>query len=189
MELAVLEGFSGAFLAAEIEVNFHPFRRNVPLFDQIMSHMCERGFMLLDLRRTYWTPTTVTSLRSHRGKGVLMIGDALFLLDPFLERNHAVLDAAEARARYLALLCVYGYAPEALMAIDVLTASGVMPRGESAQAAGLIERHCSRPVPVGPRLPIRRFLALVERLMRLPFAVRSGLSMNRFYQADGPLGN
>lgn len=62
-----------------------------------MKHMRDRGFMLLDLRRTYWTPTRVTAVRNHRGKGLLMFGDALFLIDPFLERNHQILASADAR--------------------------------------------------------------------------------------------
>ena len=189
LELAVLEGFSGPLLAAEVEVSFHPFRKNAPLFDEIMKHMRDRGFMLLDLRRTYWTPTSVTAVHNHRGKGLLMFGDALFLVDPFLERNHALLGTPDARARYLALLCLYGYAPEALMAVDVLTESGVMPREEGTTASRLIERHSSRSLPAGPWLPVRRLMVLVERLVKWPTAVRSGLALTDFYQGDGPLGN
>ena len=131
LELAVLEGFSGECLAAEMEANFHPF----------------------------------------------------------LERNYGLLDTPQASARYLALLCVYGYAPEALMAVEALSESHVMPQDESSVVAELIQRHSGRSGPVGPRLPIRRLLALVEQLVRLTLAIGSGLWMNRFYQADGPLGN
>lgn len=188
MELAVLAGFSGPLLAAEVEVTFHPFRQNVPLFDQIMKHMRERRFVLLGLRRTFWTPTRVTAVRNHRGKGFLMVGDALFLVDSFLERNHSIRGTLDARARYLAVMCLYGYAPEALIVVDASTASGVMPKDESGETARVIERHSSKPLPAGPRLPLRRALAFVERWVKLPIAVRS-LAVTQFYQGDGPLGN
>ena len=42
-ELAVLEGCAKTFLLAEIEISFHPFRKELCLFDQIMRHMRERA--------------------------------------------------------------------------------------------------------------------------------------------------
>src|SRR5712692_6768966 len=64
-ELSVLEGYSGRLLMAEIEVTFHPFRVAVPLFDEVMRHMRQRGLFLLDLRRTYWSPAKRREIRNH----------------------------------------------------------------------------------------------------------------------------
>ena len=38
---------------------------------------------MLDLRRTYWTPSRAAALRNYGTKGILVLGDALFCLDPF----------------------------------------------------------------------------------------------------------
>ena len=125
-ELAVLEGYSGPLLVAEIEVNFYPFRIGVPTFDIVMRYMRERGFTLMDLRRTFWSPLSARKIRNYGAKGVLIHGDALFVLDPFLPSNYPALKTREARNRYLALLCLYGYAAEALAVLDVFKVAGLV---------------------------------------------------------------
>lgn len=185
-ELAVLEGCTKTFMLAEIEVYFHPFRRGTCFFDQIMYHMRERGFILIDLRRTYWSPNRVSETRNYGAKGMLMFGDALFCLDPFLETNHSVLSTMDARARYLALLSLYGYTAEALMIIDVLKGAGLMPPDEAETFAMIIMKGSVRR-KVKARLG--RLLLSIEKWIQLPISVRSGLFLGEHYQSDGELGN
>lgn len=186
LELAVLGGYSGKFLLAEMEVSFHPFRKDIPLFDEIMKHMRERGFFLLDLRRTFWSPMRQKDLRNYAAKGVLMFGDALFALDPFIEDNHALLSTAAVRARYIALLCLYGYAAEALMMIDVLTDIKLMPANEAKRLENIIRRGGARH-KFKPRLG--RLLLFLEKWVQFPVSVKSGLFMSNYCQGDGDLGN
>lgn len=186
-ELAVLEGYRGSLLGAEIEVNFHPFRRDVPLFDEVMAHMRQRGFMLVDLRRTFWTPRHVTDIRNFSAKGFLVHGDALFVVDPFVPVNYDVLATSDARARYLALLCVYGYAAEAMMAIDALEESNIMPSVEAAARREAVATAARRRKLPTPR--IGRILLVLERMMGWPVAVAGGLFMSMFSQSDRQLGN
>lgn len=185
-ELAVLEGCTKAFLLAEIEVNFHPFRQEACSFDQIMRHMRERGYILMDLRRTYWSPKSAGAIRNYGAKGMLMFGDVLFCLDPFLEANHSALSTTEARARYLALLSLYGYTAETLMFIDVLKSKGLMPHGEVEIFKGIIIKGSVR-----RKLKARlgRIMLFIEKWIQLPVAVRSGLFLKEDYQGDGELGN
>jgi FkbM family methyltransferase len=185
-ELAVFEGCTRPFLLAEVEVYFHPFRQGACSFDQIMRHMRERGLMLLDLRRTFWSPNRAAAVRNYGAKGILVFGDALFCLDPFLESSWPALSTAEARARYLALVCLYGYTAEALMFIDVLESRQVMPPEEAQVLRGFITRGAVRRKL---RARLGRFLIFIERWLQLPVAVRSGLFLDLPYQADGELGN
>lgn len=188
-ELAVLEGYSGPLLAAEIEVCFHPFRRKIPLVDQVMQHMRQRGFLLVDLRRTYWRATETRGSACGAAKGLLMHGDALFMLDPFLDATGAILDSPARRAKYLALLCLYGYGSEALMTIDVLTESNIMPADEAEAAARTISEDCARHKPLIQIHRGRRLLSIPEKWVQLPVAVGAGLFTGRHYWADGELGN
>ncbi|MCX5829726.1 MAG: FkbM family methyltransferase [Deltaproteobacteria bacterium] len=186
LELAVLQGYTGSLLFAEIEVNFYPFRRNIPLFDEIMGHMRTRGFFLLDLRRNFWSPLRMHDLRNYGTKGMLIFGDALFALDPFLEENHIIFAEHDSRISYLALLCLYGYPAEALMFIDVLSEAGLIGAEEARRLDGIIKKESSRRRWF---LRIHRLLFLVERWFQLPIAVRSGLSLTKYFQQDGELGN
>ena len=186
-ELAVLEGYSGRLLMAEIEVTFHPFRRGVPLFDDIMRHMRERGLFLLDLRRMYWSPTRRHELRNHSAKGMLMFGDALFALDPHLEENRCWFSTAADRAKYLALYCAYGYPAEALMCLDVLQATTSMEVGEYDRLRTILIRSSRSRKWGRPR--IARVLLWLERWLALPVAISEGLFLNGGAQTDGELGN
>ena len=185
-ELAVLEGCAKAFLLAEIEVYFHPFRKGACSFDQIMLHMRERGYILMDLRRAFWSPNSTGAVRNYGAKGILMFGDALFCLDPFLAANHYALNTKEDRARYLALLSLYGYTAEALMFIEVFKDKGLMPTDEAEIFKGIIIRGSVR-----HKLKVRfgRIMLFVEKWIQLPIAVRSGLFLSEDYQGDGELGN
>ena len=185
-ELAVLEGCSKTFLMAEIEVNFYPFRKGTCFFDQIMRHMRERGYILLDLRRNYWSPEDIAVKGNYGVKGIPFFGDALFCLDPFLESNLPALSTKEIRAGYLALLCLYGYTSEALMFIDVLSKKGAMPAEEAEVFKGIITRSPLRR-KWKPRL--RRIMLFLEKWIQFPVAVRSGLSIEGHCQGDGELGN
>ncbi len=185
-ELAVLQGYTGSLLLADIEVNFYPFRRNIPLFDEIMGHMRKRGFFLLDLRRNFWSPVRMKDLRNYGTKGVLIWGDALFALDPFLEGNHKIFIDLDARISYLAFLCLYGYPAEALMFIDVMQAAGLVASEEAKRLIGVIKKNSSR--KRWP-LPAYRLLLFIEKWVHLPIAFRSGLSLTNYYQQDGELGN
>jgi len=180
-----VEGLELALLA-EIEVSFHPFRKDMPLFDEIMKHMRDRGFFLLDLRRTFWSPMRQKDLKNYAAKGVLMFGDALFVLDPFLEANHALLSTPVARARYLSLLCLYGYTAEALMVIDMLSNGKVMPVNEAKKLEEIIKNGGTRHKW---KAPVGRMLLFLEKWVQFPVAVRSGLFVNSCYQGDGDLGN
>lgn len=185
-EMAVLEGCSKMFLLAEIEVCFHPFRKGASSFDQILRHMRERGYILLDLRRTYWAPKSAGAIRNYGVKGVLTLGDALFCLDPFLGSNHSALSTKEDRARYLALLSLYGYTAEALMFIDVFKKKGLMLEHEAKILKEIITRGSIR-----RKLKVRlgRIMLLIEKWIQFPIAVRSGLFLTENYQGDGELGN
>ncbi len=186
LELAVLQGYTGPLLVAELEVNFHPFRKDVPLFDEIMAHMRKRGFFLVDLRRTYWSPTRMRDVRNYSSKGWIMFGDALFALDPFLEANYAFLETAAARGAYLALLCLYGYAAEALMVVDVLTDVRLMTADEGKRLAGIVrKKHTHRKL----KAPLGRVLLSAEKWVQFPISISSGLFVTDECQADGPLGN
>jgi len=185
-ELAVLEGYTGAFLLAEIEVYFHPFRKGACFFDQIMHHMRERGFILLDLRRSYWSPNRVNEIRNYGAKGLPMFGDALFVLDPFLETNYPVLSTMDARARYLSLLSLYGYTAEALMVIDVLKDKKMMPFNEAETFENIIKKGSIRRKF---KLRLGRLMLFIEKWIQLPVSVRSGLFLSKYYQSDGELGN
>lgn len=185
-ELAVLEGYTGQFLLAEVEVTFHPFRKGICLFDQIMHHMRERGFILIDLRRTYWSPNRVSDVRDYGAKGLIMFGDALFCLDPFLKENHSALSTMDARARYLALLSLHGYTAEALMSIDVFKETGlVLP--DEAQAFEKIILRDSYKRKIKPRLG--RIMMWLEKWIQWPVSVRTGFFLGKHYQGDGDLGN
>jgi FkbM family methyltransferase len=186
-ELSVLEGYSGRLLMAEIEVTFHPFRIGVPLFDEVMRHMRQRGLFLLDLRRTYWSPGERREIRNHPTKGMLMFGDALFALDPHLEMNGHWLDTTSDRAKYLALLCLYGYPAEALMCLDVFRASRQVDDGELERIRASITRFARSRKWAQPR--VARLLLLLERWFSLPIAVSEGLFLNDGAQTDGELGN
>jgi FkbM family methyltransferase len=185
-ELAVLEGCTRTFLLAEIEVYFHPFRKGSCFFDQIMKHMRERGFMLIDLRRNFWSPNRARETRNYSAKGILMHGDALFCLDPFLETNHSALSTLDARAGYLALLSLYGYTAEALMFIDILKDVKLMPPDEAEAFRMIIIKNS-----VHRKFKVRlgRLMLFVEKWIQLPVSVRSGLFLNEYYQGDGELGN
>ena len=185
-ELAVLEGCTKTFMLAEIEVYFHPFRKGACFFDQIMHHMRERGFILLDLRRTYWSPNRVSDMRNFGAKGLLMFGDALFVLDPFLETNYPVLSTVDARARYLSLLSLYGYTVEALMVIDVLKDKKMMPFNEAETFENIIMKGAIRRKL---KLRLGRLMLFIEKWIQLPVSVRSGLFLSKYYQSDGELGN
>jgi len=185
-ELAVLEGCTGAFLLAEIEVYFHPFRKGACFFDQIMHHMRERGFILLDLRRTYWSSKRVSEIRNYGAKGFPMFGDALFVLDPFLETNYPVLSTMDARARYLSLLSLHGYTVEALMVIDVLKDKKMMPFNEAENFETIIKKGSIRRKF---KLRLGRLMLFIEKWIQLPVSVRSGLFLSKYYQGDGELGN
>jgi len=115
-----------------------------------------------------------------------MFGDALFCLDPFLKANHAVLNTTESRARYLALLSLYGYTAEALMFIDVLKENGLMPQSEAETFKGIIVKGSVR-----RKLKVRlgQILLFLEKWIQFPIAVRSGLFLSKDYQGDGELGN
>jgi hypothetical protein len=115
-----------------------------------------------------------------------MFGDALFVLDPFLETNQSVLITMEARARYLALLSLYGYTAEALMVIDVLKAKGIMPFGEAEALEKIIKNGSVRRKL---KLRLGRLMLWMEKWIQLPVAIRSGLSLTSYYQMDGDLGN
>jgi FkbM family methyltransferase len=180
-ELAVLDGYSGSFLLAEIEVNFHPLRKDIPLFDEIMNHMRKRGYLLIDLRRIFWNPLRQKDLGNYPAKGLLMHGDALFALDPFKEANHVFLNTAAARARYLSLLCVYGYLAEALMVIDVLLKARLMSADEAKRSEEIIRRGA---VPRKWRPRLARFLLSLEKWVRIPNVLKSGLLMYNYYQYD-----
>ena len=184
-ELAVLEGCGKQYLMAEVEVGYHPFRQGACSFDQIMKHMRERGYILLDLRRTYWSPSCAGLLRNYGAKGFLIFGDALFCLDPFLESNHAALASVDARARYLALLCLYGYTAETLMVIDLLQDKRVMPSREADKLKTIIMGSAARKV----KLRLGRLLLMLERWFQFPVAVRSGFFLGEHAQGDGELGN
>ncbi|MBF0504263.1 MAG: FkbM family methyltransferase [Candidatus Omnitrophica bacterium] len=185
-ELAVLEGCAKVFLFAELEVYFHPFREGACSFDQIMSHMRQRGYILMDLRRNYWSPKSTDAIRNYSVKGMLMFGDALFCLDPFLKVNQSAWSTAEARAGYLALLSLYGYTAEALMFIDVLKGNGSMPTDEAEIFKGIIMRGSVRRKC---KARLGRIMLLMEKWMQFPIAVRSGLSLSAHCQGDGELGN
>lgn len=185
-ELAVLEGCTGTFLFAEIEVYFHPFRKGACFFDQIMYHMRKRGFILLDLRRTYWSPNRVSEIRNYGAKGLPMFGDALFVLDPFLEANYSTLDAIDARVRYLALLSLYGYTAEALMIIDLFKNKKIMSSAEAETSETIIKKGSIRRKF---KLRLGRLMMLMEKWIQLPVSVRSGLFLSKYYQSDGELGN
>jgi FkbM family methyltransferase len=186
-ELAILQGYSGPMLMAEIEVTFHPFRKDVPLFDEVMRHMRSRGLFLLDLRRMYWSPTRRRDVRNHPAKGMLMFGDALFALDPYLEGNRRLLSTPAERAKYLALFCVYGYPAEALMCLDVLKATTSMEEPEFEQRRSAIIRTSRSRKWARPRLA--RLLLWLESWCSLPVAISEGLLLNDDAQTDGELGN
>lgn len=186
-ELAVLEGYSGRLLLAESEVMFHPFRKGAPLVDEMIRHMRERGLFLLDIRRTYWSPTTWRTIRNHPAKGVLVFGDALFALDPFLDSNLRHLATPEDRAKYLSLLCVYGYAAEALMIIDVLVEASCMDDREVGALRAAIAGHAT--TRKWFRLRVARLLLALERRFSLPVAMSEGLFFGDDAQTDGELGN
>ncbi|MCG2775796.1 MAG: FkbM family methyltransferase [Desulfobacterales bacterium] len=186
LELSVLQGYTGPLLLAEAEVNFHPFRKDIPLFDEIMAEMRKRNFFLVDLRRTYWSPIKMREIRNYANKGFIMFGDALFALDPFVEANYAFLETAAARASYLALLCLYGYTAEALMVVDVLTDAGLMPADEAEKSSGIIRKKgTSRKL----KARLGRPLLFAEKYVQLPISISSGLFMTDYCQADGDLGN
>jgi FkbM family methyltransferase len=187
-ELAILEGYHGPLMMAEIEVNFHPFRKGLPLFDQVMSLMRSRGFLVADLRRTFWSPERTRDFNHYGAKGFLIFGDALFLLDPFARETHQYLSTPGLRAKYLALLCVYGYAAEALMVLDILADKKLAPQGEIGQCRKIILAHSQQ----NWRLEIGglgRVMLLVEKLVRLPFSARAGLRVGRAAQSDREVGN
>ncbi len=186
LELAVLEGYSGPLLMVEAEVSFHPFRKGIPLFDDIMAEMRKRNFVLVDLRRTYWSPSKMREVRNYANKGLLMFGDALFVLDPFIKSNYQYLDTPSARASYLALLCLYGYTAEAIMVLDILKTAAVMTGQEGETYSRIIKK-----APFRRKLKARlgRALLFAEKMIQLPVSISSGLFMTNNCQADGELGN
>ena len=124
-------------------------------------------------------------MRNYGAKGILMHGDALFCLDPFLEINHTVLSTLDARARYLALLSLYGYTAEALMFIDVLKGVKLMPPDEAEAFRKIIKNAVRRKLKVR----LGRVMLFIEKWIQLPVSVRSGLFLSEHYQGDGELGN
>lgn len=182
-ELAVFEGYSGPLLLAESEVYFHPERIGMPLFDRVMAHMTARGMMLLDVRRTYWRPLGIADPDATHEKGLLANGDALFALDPFLERNQVQMRDSATLGRYLALLCLYGYRSLALLTVGLVNP----PNGDQIIAtinAGFKREwfHLHR---------LSRLLGAIEKHMHIrgPIALYSGLTTGRRVWRDGPLGN
>jgi FkbM family methyltransferase len=186
LELEVLKGYSGTPISVETEVSFHPFRRGIPLFDEVMTYMIGRGYFLADLRRTFWSAKSRAEFPAHEGKGLLIHGDALFVIDPFLDSNRHLFESPEQRARFCAVLCLYGYAPEALMMTRELASRGLSTDAEARKTAQIITDASSAKQKT--RLP-RTLLLLAERLFRSPIAVRRGLRLGEAHQADGDLGN
>lgn len=187
-ELAIVEGYSGTILAAELEVQFHPILGDVSLFDDVMSHMRKRGFLLVDLRRNYSNPTRAIDTGTVGDKGFIIQGDSLFVLDPFLEQTHSVLQTPSDRARYMAILCLYGYPAMALMVTDVFQDIKLISTEEADSYRQLIMGFF-RKNRLKVKLNILRLLYIVEKLVRLPVAMRGGLHVDDFACGDGPLGN
>lgn len=189
-ELAILSDFSKSFLMCETEVTFHPIRQTAPLFDQVMAHMRGRGYMLLDMRRVYWNPDARKRIRNYAAKGVLIMGDALFVLDPFQPRNHSLLSQRDARFKLYALLALYGYGAVVLQVLDHLTSLGMTDDEERQLIEESVLRVFSRSYR-GPPLfgrALRKGLSIVERFADLPVAITDGFGRRPDYQGDGTLG-
>lgn len=186
-ELAVLQGYQGPLMMAEIGTSFFPFRKGVPLFDEIMNHMKSKEFLLLDLRRSFWSPGVYQEIGDGHSKGILIVGDALFIRDPFQKSSLELLKDRPAQCRYLAPLCAYGYAPEALMTVEILSSHGLLSDKGKLAIRHVLGKECGRPRHRFGRLA--KVMLFLENWVRFPVSVRSGLFLSGFAQGDREVGN
>jgi FkbM family methyltransferase len=170
-ELAVLQGYSGPFMLAEVETTIFPFRKQVPLLDEIMSHMKSKGFVMIDLRRTFWNPTASRDI-DESSRGILIYGDALFVRDPFNPSTLELMADRAAVARYLALLCVYGYGGIALMALSQFREKQKVTAADGSRFEDLLRTHCRHSLKmgqIGPAWVRRRIGKWVHPSTAVPF--------------------
>lgn len=189
-EFPILKEAPEDILAVEVEVTFHPLRLGTSLFDQVMSLMRGRRYLLVDVRRYFWSPDAALEIDGYANKGFVILGDALFFLDPFLPENEARFRRPGAAPRFLAMLCLYGYGAEALMVAERFRARGLMTAADAGRAAAII-RGGFRGRKRLPRLlgrAIRKGLTAIERRLDLPFAVEEGVGVHPLYRGDEMLG-
>ncbi len=173
-ELLILQGgrqtlASGVF-GLEIEVEFVPVYADQPLFADVDAFARDAGFMLMDLKPTYWK--RAAGQRLGGAKGQLIFGDALYFRHPDslaaviagltteADRRTAVLHA-------LAVCLLYGYLDVALDTFD-----GHAAHFSSGEAT-VIRNRLRADVWPGTRLPhfpgrgrVAQWLARLQRLVQ-----------------------
>lgn len=81
--LPVLQGATRTLTCAvglEVEVEFCRIYDEEPLFGEVDTFLCDRGFELVDLRGTYWRRALARDVPGCRGQ--LVFADALYLVSP-----------------------------------------------------------------------------------------------------------
>lgn len=189
-EFPILNEAPEDILAVEVEVNFFPLRVGASQFDQVAALMRRRRYLLFDLRRYFWNADPAAGLGSYGSKGLLILGDALYLLDPFLAENHERLRRPGAALRLAALMCLYGYGAESIMSLRHLASVGVLDPAAASRAEALVADgfRGGRKLPRFIGRVLRKFLTIVEDRVELPFAVREGVGRHPLYQGDELLG-
>ena len=105
-ELDVLRGAQGSLsdcLGVEVEVEFQPLYVGAAMFRDVDRYLCDLGFEIFDLRRTFFTragaPHTV-----GQQKGQLVFGDALYF------RPWQTIGRRESIVKLAVLMLTYGFA-------------------------------------------------------------------------------
>ena len=82
-ELPILQGsydYLDSVIGLEIEVEFVEMYKGQPLFDEVDGFVKNKGFSLVDLKRSYWKRKETGSTTNKKGQ--LIFGDALYFKTP-----------------------------------------------------------------------------------------------------------
>jgi FkbM family methyltransferase len=173
-ELLILQGgrqtlASGVF-GLEIEVEFVPVYADQPLFADVDAFARDAGFMLMDLKPTYWK--RAAGRRLGGAKGQLIFGDALYFRHPdslaaVIAAHPTEADRRAAVLHALAVCLIYGYVDVALDTFDAHASHF------SSGEATMVRNHLRADVWPGTRLPhfpgrgrVAHWLTRLQRLVQ-----------------------
>ncbi len=180
-ELDILKGASNYFpslIGLEVEVEFIQLYLNQPLFNEINNFVESNGFILMDLRRSYW------KRKGHSNsskKGQLICGDALYFRHPqnlFTMQNLT----QEKIFKSVQLYLTYGYDDFASMTLQLAENKRILTKVMRADIIKLIKNSKAQYV-----LPNFRGKGRIKNLLN--FFANKFSSKNFHSGTDENLGN
>ncbi len=146
-ELDILKGAKAnldLLCGVELEVEFAPLYKGQALFRDVDAFMDEKGFQLMNLRRSWWKRKKYTG---YIGSGQLVFGDALYfrkidsLLNALKQKDQAVRTAKIIKAATISM--VYRLPDYAIDLLDQANAKGWLEVSQFQQLSGLIRKEAS----------------------------------------------